>query len=168
MKRKNFDEKFLWWSLIINLIVVFTIICRKPPIKDWLLVYLFNALTNGIIDSFLSAYKIVKYPVRFFPKVFKTHILFDFLIYPTFTILYNQMTKNDKLFTIFYKLFYFTIPMFLVEFWAVKRTGLIKWNKGWKWYHTLMGVTLKSFSTRLFIGGVRKIEKKQEMRMFRD
>lgn len=165
MKGRKFDKNFLRVSLIINLIVLLPIIFRKPPIKDWLLVYLFNAVTNSIADNFLSAYKIVKYPVRFFPKVFKTHILFDFLIYPTFTILYNQATSKDRPFAIFYKLFFFTIPMFLVELWAVKKTGLIKWNKGWKWYHTLISVTIKSLTTRLLIGVVRGIARKQETKL---
>jgi hypothetical protein len=59
---------------------------------------------------------------------------------------------KDKPFASFYKLFYFTIPMFFVEFWAVRKTDLIKWNKGWKWYHTFISITIKSLCTRLFIG----------------
>ena len=162
MKRKKFDEKFLQWSLVINLLLVLPVICRKPPIKDGLLVYLYNAVTNGIIDSVLSTCKIVHYPVRFLPKIFKTHILFDFLLYPTMTVIFNQMTKKDKPFVIFNKLLLFTIPMLLVEWWAVRKTKLIEWKKGWKWYHTFISVTLKSLLTRLFIGAVRKIDKRQQ------
>jgi hypothetical protein len=165
MKGNKFDQNFLRISLIINLIMLLPMILRKPPIKDWLLVYLFNAVTNGLTDSFLSAYKIVKYPVRLFPKVFKTHVLFDYLIYPTFTILYNQITSKDKPFAIFYKLFFFTIPMFLVEFWAVRKTGLIKWNKGWQWYHTFISITVKSLMTRLFIGAVRLVAGMQKIQL---
>lgn len=162
MRGNKFDKNFLRWSLVLNLLLVLPIICRKPPIKDWLLVYLFNAVTNGILDSFLSAYNIIQYPVRFLPKVFKTHILFDFLVYPTFTIIYNQITRKDKPFAIFYKLLFFTIPMTLIELWAVRKTKLIKWKKEWKWYHSFIGFTVKSLITRLFIGVVRKVERKQK------
>jgi len=70
MKSKKFDKNFLRVNFIITLIVLIPIIFRKPPIKDWLLVYLYNAATNGIADKFLTTFKIVKYPVRFFPKYF--------------------------------------------------------------------------------------------------
>ncbi len=26
--------------------------------------------------------------------------------------------------------------MLLIELWADKKTSLIRWNKGWYWYHT--------------------------------
>ena len=37
---------------------------RKPPIKDWLLAYAFNALTNGIIDKFIVSHGLLRYPTR--------------------------------------------------------------------------------------------------------
>nr|WP_208379619.1 CBO0543 family protein [Alkalibacillus almallahensis] len=141
---------------------------RKPPIKNWLLVYLFNAVTNTIIDNFLVSHKILRYPVRFFPKVFKTHILFDFLMYPTFDILYNQITEKDKLFSIVYKLIYFVVPMLFIEIWAVKKTNLIEWKKWWKWYHTFLGYIFKSLVTRSVLGLANKIENKQKSRMMAD
>jgi len=69
---------------------------------------------------------------------------------------------KDKPFAIFYKLFLFTIPMFAVEYWAVRKTRLIKWDRGWKWYHTIISITIKSLITRLFIGVVRRITSKQK------
>lgn len=157
----KFEKRFLRIVLVLNLILLFPIIMRKPPIKDWVLVYLFNAVTNNSIDNYLTERGTVKYPVRFLPKRFKTHILFDFLIYPTLTILYNQITMKDKLLTVIFKTFYFTIPMFFIEYWAVRKTDLIKWNKGWKWYHSFISITLKSLITRLVIGLIRFIDERQ-------
>ena len=162
MRKKNFDGNFLRIILIVNLLGIIPLILRKPSIKDWLLVYIYNAATNGIVDKILTTYKVVEYPSRFFPKLFRTHILFDYLIYPTFTVLYNQMTIKDKPFAIIYKLILITFPAFLVELWAVKKTNLIKWNRGWKWYHTFGGVVIKSLMTRSFIGAVRKFDDKQQ------
>lgn len=157
MKGKQFDKLFLIIVFISNIAVLIPVIMRKPPIKDWIIVYFFNAATNFIADSYLSAHKIVRYPVRFLPKVFKTHILFDFFIYPTFSIIYNQMTIKDKPFAIFYKLVLFTFPMFIIEFWAERRTNLIEWGRGWRWYHTVISVIVKSLMTRSFIGLIRRI-----------
>lgn len=162
MKGNKFDKTFLRIVFLINLIVLIPIIMRKPSIKDWVLVYLFNAVTNSFIDNYLTERGTVKYPVRFLPKRFNTHILFDYLIYPTLTILYNQITIKDKPFVIIFKTLYFTIPMFFIEFWAVRKTGLIKWNKGWKWYHSFFSVTLKSLITRLFVEIIRVIDRSQK------
>ncbi|WP_246880066.1 CBO0543 family protein [Bacillus suaedae] len=139
---------------------------RKPPIKDWLLVYFFNAISNGFIDQIIAKQKIVKYPVRLLPKLFKKHIVFDYLVYPTITIFYNQVTSKDKPITIFYKLLFFSIPMLFVELWAAKKTDLVDWKKGWAWYHTLISITIKSSVTRLFIGLVRAIDKKQMINQY--
>ncbi|OEH85340.1 hypothetical protein BHU72_04400 [Desulfuribacillus stibiiarsenatis] len=157
------DKLFLRATTVLTLLSLMILLFRKPPMKDWVIVYLFNAVTNGIIDNFMTSYKILKYPVRFFPNVFKTHVLFDFLIYPTFTVLYNQVTEKDKPLAIFYKLLYFTVPMFFIEYWAVKKTNLIKWEKGWEWYHTFISVTIKSLVTRFVIGIIRKVDQKTPM-----
>jgi hypothetical protein len=161
MKRHKFENNFLRTLLILNIGILGPLLFRKPSIKDWLLVYLFNALTNGIIDNFLTSSNIVKYPVRLFQKTTKTHYLFDFLLYPTFTVLYNQMTWKDKPFAVLYKLLALIAPLSLVELWAEKRTNLIKWKKGWNWYTTFFGIIFKSLLTRFFMEIVRKISKNQ-------
>ncbi|MGN7485599.1 CBO0543 family protein [Priestia megaterium] len=161
MKGHRFEKQFLRSLFILNVGLLIPILFRRPPIKDWLLVYLFNASTNSIIDYFLTLHNIVTYPVRFLGKTTKIHVLFDLLLYPTFTVLYNQMTEKDKPLSIFYKLVALVIPLFFIEFWAVRRTDLIKWKKGWNWYHTFSGIILKSLVTRSLIAIIRKIEKHQ-------
>lgn len=160
MRRNNIQKKFLGITLIINLIILIPLLLRKPPIKDWVIVYLFNAVTNGIIDNVISKLKIVKYPVKLFSKIFDTHLLFDFFLYPTFTIIFNQMTEKDKIFPIIYKLILITIPPFFVELWAERKTDLIKWSRKWKWYHTFFSLILKSLMTRLMIALIRKADQK--------
>lgn len=157
MRKNTLQKRILTIVLLINTIILIPLILRKPPIKDWIIVYLFNAVTNIIIDTFLSTYKIVKYPVRLFPKIFKTHLLFDFFIYPTFTVFYNQITYKDKALKAFFKLIIITIPPFLIEVLAVKKTEFIVWSEKWKWYHTFFSIILKSSFTRLFIGIIRRL-----------
>ncbi|WP_332695080.1 CBO0543 family protein [Halalkalibacter lacteus] len=136
--------------------------------KDWILVYVYNAVTNGIIDKMIVKRNIVQYPVRLLPKLFNIHILFDFFVYPTITVMYNQITYKNKPLLIFYKLLYFTIPMLLLELWAEKKTDLIKWNKGWKWYHTLITITIKSSITRSVIGLVRYLRQRRKQKKERE
>ncbi|WBL16948.1 CBO0543 family protein [Sutcliffiella sp. NC1] len=156
-------DKYILRSLFVFGIGLLTFVLRKPPIKDWLLVYLWNAVTNGIIDKVIVSYKIVQYPTRQFPKLFKTNILFDYLLYPTMTIVYNQFTDKDRPSIIFLKLFYFTIPMLLIELWAERKTSLIEFKRSWKWYHSFISLNVKSLVTRLWIGWVRKVAEKQKI-----
>jgi hypothetical protein len=158
MRKNRIEKKLLLGILILNLGIILPIIYRKSPIKDWIIVYLFNAVTNGIIDNALIKYKIIRYPNRLFPKIFETHILFDFFLYPTFTILFNQMTAKDKPFAIIYKLFVFTIPVFLIEFLAEKKTNLVEWTKKWRWYHSFFSIIIKSLLTRLIIAQIRRLD----------
>jgi hypothetical protein len=161
MRKKKFEVNFLHVMLIIALGLLLFLF-RKPPIKDWLLAYLFNALTNGIIDNFIVAHDLIRYPTRLLKKQFRINVLFDFLLYPIISVMINQATYYDKGLKVLYKIVLFTIPMFFIELWAEKRTKLIEWKTGWMWYHTFTSVTLKSYLNRLLIGWIRKIEKKQE------
>jgi hypothetical protein len=162
MRKNKLEKKLLLCTLILNFGVLLPIIHRKSPIKDWIIVYLFNAVTNGIIDNALTKNNIIKYPNRLFPKIFDTHILFDFFLYPTFTILYNQMTAKDKTFAIIYKLFVITIPVFFIEFLAERKTNLVEWTKKWRWYHTFFSIIIKSLLTRLIIALIRRIDANKE------
>jgi hypothetical protein len=162
MRKNRIEKKLLLGILILNLGIILPIIYRKSPIKDWIIVYLFNAVTNGIIDNALTKNNIIKYPNRLFPKIFDTHILFDFFLYPTFTILYNQMTAKDKPFAIIYKLFVITIPVFLIEFLAERKTNLVDWTKKWRWYHTFFSIIIKSLLTRIVIAQIRRLDAKME------
>lgn len=159
MRGNKFEHKFLLGATGISLITLFcSLFFRKQSFKDWMVVYFYNGLTNGIIDNILGEHKIVKYPVHFFPKTFDTHLLFDYLIYPTFTVVYNQFTVKDRMSSIFLKLFLFITPAFFVELWAERKTNLIDWSKKWHWYHTYFGLIIKSLIARGFIALVRKID----------
>lgn len=162
MRKNRLEKRLLLYILILNFGFLLPIIQRKSPIKDWIIVYLFNAVTNGMIDNVLTKNKIIKYPNRLLPKIFKSHILFDFFLYPTFTVIYNQMTVNDKIFGIIYKLIVITIPVFLIEFLAERKTNLVEWTRKWRWYHTFFSIIIKSLATRFLIEVVRRIDAKMK------
>jgi len=134
----------------------------KPPRKDWMLAYLFNAASNLAIDKLVVKKQLIEYPVRFLPRIFKTHLLFDLFFYPTVTIIYNQMTYRDKPLNQLFKVFLLSIPLVLIEAWANANSKLIKWKNGWSWYHTFLGITIKSLITRGFVGFARYITSKEK------
>jgi hypothetical protein len=160
MKNK-FEKRFLRVLFILTLSAL-PFLFRKHPMKDSMLTFLLNGYTNGIVDRFVVNHKLIRYPVRYFRKEFKIHVLFDFLLYPTVSVIINQLTKNDKPLVVIYKILLFIFPMFFIELWAERKTNLIKWRRSWKWYHTLLTLTVKSVLNRLMIGAIRVLDEKVE------
>ncbi|MBM7553482.1 CBO0543 family protein [Thalassobacillus pellis] len=163
MKKNQFEKNFLK-CLFISGLLVMPFLFRRPPIKDWLIVYLLNAFTNGLIDKFVVHYGMVRYPVRAMKRVFDINILFDFLVYPLLAVWVNQFSKHDNLKMIAAKVMMFVLPMFFVEFWAEKKTNLVEWKKSWKWYYTLIGLSVKTLLNRMVISAVRRVDDAQNMK----
>jgi len=70
-----------------------------------------------------------------------------------------QNTKIHVPLAIFYKPLSLVIPLFLIEYWTEKKTSLVKWRRGWGWYHNLISVMFKTLVIRSIIGIARKISK---------
>lgn len=146
--RKETEKLFLRSLLFIS-VALWPQLFRKKPRQHWILLYCYNAITNVILDKILVERGKVRYPTRLLPNLFKIHILFDAILYPTATVIYNQWTKRDQIGAILSKLLVFSVPLTLIEIIADKYTGLIKWGNGWKWYHSFISVYMKSLTTRL-------------------
>lgn len=54
---------------------------RKPPIKDWLIVFLLKSYIASLLDNIVVKKGFIKYPVRTF-KLFDISVLFSYLIFP--------------------------------------------------------------------------------------
>ncbi|MFF2443550.1 CBO0543 family protein [Priestia megaterium] len=161
MKSKKLEIRFLKCITVIFLASL-PFVLKKTPIKDSLLVLFMNGYTNAIVDRFLVNRQILQYPIRFIPKEFKSNVLFDFLCLPTVSLWLYHITKNDNPFKIVYKVVLTISSLFLVELWAKKYTKLIKWQKGWKWYYSLISLNIRALFSRLIIALINIIEKKQE------
>ncbi|WP_420917033.1 CBO0543 family protein [Paenibacillus mucilaginosus] len=148
VEKKN-ELTFLHCLLLLSMLIL-PFLMRRPDKKDWLLAYVFNAVTNVLLDKITTKMKLITYPTRLLPKIFRIHILFDLVLYPIATVIYNQMSNKgkDNLLSIVSKVFFFSVPLTLFEIWDDRKTGLIKWSAWWKWYHTLFSVSLKSLITR--------------------
>ncbi|AXF57434.1 CBO0543 family protein [Salicibibacter kimchii] len=163
MKGNKVEKILLHGTMIFSVIILAILLRRKKTsIKDWILAYLINGFTNGIIDHVLTTHKkVLKYPVRYFPKLFKLNVAFDFLVYPTFTVFFNQWTDKDKPKAILFKLLTLTVPLNLLELLIEKKTNLVTWRKGWKWYYSFVAMTMKSLITKGFVVFVGKVSDKQ-------
>ncbi len=145
--RASIERGFLY-VLLFSTASVLPFLMKKPPRRDWIFAYFWNASTNVLLDKIAVKRGWIAYPTRLLPRLFSIHILFDLLLYPTATVLYNQMTRANSRVAVLGKVLLFAVPLTAIEAWADRHTGLIRWGKGWKWYHTLISVTLKSLWTR--------------------
>ncbi|WP_416148562.1 CBO0543 family protein [Salipaludibacillus sp. HK11] len=163
MRKKTLQNNTLRFWLVLSLIIL-SFSLKKRNKKEWLLIYLLNAVSNGFIDMIIVKNHIVKFPIRLLPKIFNINILFDFFVYPTITVVYNQMSYYDKPLTSLYKLLFVSIPMLLIEYWLEAKTDLIEWRRGWKWYHTYTSIVIKSLLERLLVGKIREVRSNDTLR----
>ncbi|WP_227521459.1 MULTISPECIES: CBO0543 family protein [Bacillus] len=157
MIKKSDSYYFLIIATIMGLVLLpFAIV--KRSFKDWIIVYLVSFIGNYFTDKYLVNKGFLKYPKKLFPK-YKIQLPFDFIFYPLMLLYYNQWTLNSRPVGIIAKIFPFVIPITIFETIAAKKTKLIKWKKGWTWYHSLISLTLKLLICRGIILIIRIINK---------
>ncbi len=150
----KFEKNTLRLLLIFGLLS-FLNLMRKPPVKDWMLIFLFKGYLSSILDKLVTKKGYISYPVKLF-KLFDISFIFDYLLYPIACVYYNQVTKSSNLLTIFMKSLYFSIPMTLVEHFFETRTSLIKFKKGWSSFTSFYTITITFLISRTFIAIIRK------------
>jgi uncharacterized membrane protein YjjB (DUF3815 family) len=133
---------------------------RKPPLKDWLLIFFMKSYLATILDTLLVKKGYLKYPVKL-GNNFNISVLFSYLLFPVSCIYYNQLTKNSSIWGIIFKCFLFSIPFSIVEFWIEKKTNLIKYKKSWTSIHSFVSISFTFLLLRFLIGIIRKYERKQ-------
>ncbi|WP_372459259.1 CBO0543 family protein [Alkalihalobacillus deserti] len=127
--KQTFEKNVLRFLLIFGLIACINI-TRKPPAKDWVIVFLFKGFLASILDKVIVRGGYIKYPVKL-AKCCDISFVFDYLIYPIICVYYNQVTKTSNYLGILIKTLCFSIPMGIIEHFLEKRTSLISFHKGW-------------------------------------
>lgn len=143
-------EKFILRGLLISGLAFLPFLFRKPPTKDWIIVFFLKGFLSGLIDHYVVVTDRVKYPVRFFSKLYNVHLLFDALLFPIVCVCYNQLTYHNKPLLTLIKAFWFSIPMTLIEWYLERKTNLITWKK-WSALHTFISETLMFWIVKFFM-----------------
>ena len=153
---QRFEKITLRFLLVFGL-VMFVNLIRKPPTKDWMLIFLFKGYIASVLDKLAVTKDRIVYPVNLF-KWFDISFIFDYLLFPVVCVYYNQVTKTSNIFGIIAKSFYFSIPMSLIEHYFETRTSLIKFKKGWNIYLSFLSLTITFIISRTYISLVRKAD----------
>ncbi|MFL6562680.1 MAG: CBO0543 family protein [Bacillus sp. (in: firmicutes)] len=157
--RHKFEKNILRLLFVFGIGTFFNLI-RKPPLKDWLIIFLMKSYIATILDNLLVKKGYLKYPVNLF-KTFDISVLFSYLIFPISCIYYNQITKNSSIIGIIIKCLLFSIPAAFAEGWLEKNTKLIKYKKSWTMLHSLASIASTFLIVRGLIVIIRRTAEKQ-------
>lgn len=156
---KKFEKNALRLLYILG-IGLFINLIRKPPIKDWLLVFLLKSFFASFLDNVLVKKGYLKYPVNLF-KTFDISVLFSYLLFPVSCIYYNQVTKKSSVPGIIFKGLLFSAPSAIAEYWIEKNTKLIKYKKSWTSIHSFISIFSSFLVVRSIMALVRKLAVRQ-------
>ncbi|MBT2727699.1 hypothetical protein J7E63_12210 [Bacillus sp. ISL-75] len=157
---RNQLEKNILRFLFVSGIGTFMNLIRKPPIKDWLIIFLMKSYIATILDNLLVKRGYLKYPVNL-SKSFDISVLFSYLIFPISCIYFNQVTRNSGVIGILAKCLLFTLPSTLVESWLEKNTKLIKYKKSWTSLHSFASIAATFLIVRILMSLISKTAEKQ-------
>ncbi|MCM3600403.1 hypothetical protein M3175_06645 [Robertmurraya korlensis] len=141
-------------------ILSFINLLRKPPLKDWLIIFLLKGYIASILDNLLVKKGYLQYPVNLF-KFFDISAVFSYLVFPVSCIYFNQVTKNSNIFGILFKCLLFSLPSTLFEHWLQKNTKLIKYKKSWSSFHSFFSIASTFLIVRFLMGIIRRVANKQ-------
>lgn len=152
------------------ILIIFTLfgICatafsfRKPPYKELVIVYLLKATISSFTDQMVVNRRYLSYPIRYFPKTFKTAILFDYLLFPWACVLYYQVTRNYGFKDWISKVILFIIPLSVTELIILKKTKLLKFKK-WNILMTVISEMVICILIRGFMGLLKRVDRDEVM-----
>jgi uncharacterized membrane protein len=155
---KKFERNFLLLLITIGIASFFNLI-RKPPIKEWLIVFLLKSYIASILDSLAVKKGYIEYPYKLI-KNFDISVIFSYLIYPITCVYFNQTTRNSKLKGILVQCLLFSIPSTIAEHWLEKNTKLVKYKKSWTTIHSFFSIASTFLIVRFLMIPIRKSAEK--------
>ncbi|MFD2923092.1 CBO0543 family protein [Halobacillus naozhouensis] len=118
---------------------LFILALRRPPQKDWLLIFFVTAYFGSFIGALVVEKNLISYPVTFLKPPFQSSVLFEFLLLPVLSMYYYQTSYHSNVFGFIWQAASYSSVMTIIEFFLERYTDLIEYHQ-WKWYFTLITV----------------------------
>ncbi|MBV7508753.1 hypothetical protein KW850_26415 [Bacillus sp. sid0103] len=151
-------EKKLLNLLTALCIVSLPFLFKGSKMRENLVIFFSKGVIATLLDAYVVGTKKVEYPVRPFPKIFKTNIIYDILFFPILSVIWVKLSYHDNLSKILLKSLIFSVPMSIAQWYFEKNTRLFKWKK-WTPFHTFGTVNFTLFLIRGFVGLLKKLDK---------
>jgi hypothetical protein len=157
---KQLERRVLKVLFILGIGSFFNLI-RKPPTKDWLIIFFLKSYISTFLDNLAVKKGYLKYPVNLF-KTFDVSVLFSYLIFPVCCVYFNQVTKNSSMKGILLKCLLFSAPSAIIEHFLERKTRLIKYKKSWTSMHSFGSIAITFLTVRFLMALIRKKDKEQQ------
>jgi hypothetical protein len=151
-------EKKLLNALLAVCIVSLPFLFKGSKMRENLVIFFSKGVLSTLIDAYVVGKKRVEYPVRPFPKIFKTNIIYDLLFFPLLSVIWVKQSYNDNVGKILLKSLTWSIPMSIGQWYFEKNTKLFKWKK-WSPFHTFGSVSFTLLTIRGFVALLRGLDK---------
>jgi hypothetical protein len=150
-------EKIILWSLLIIGIALLFFSLRKPPIKDWILIFLLTSFFSVFLGVLVVEEKMLEYPISFLSKYFSSSLLYEYLLLPVVCIYFYQATYYSRYPSIILKCALYTSVLTIIEVLLERYTDLIEYHT-WTWIHTFISI----FFLMMFIRILMQLINRQE------
>ncbi|MGM0776093.1 MAG: CBO0543 family protein [Bacillota bacterium] len=131
---------------------------KGKKMRETLVIFFSKGVLATLVDAYVVGTKRVEYPVRPFPRIFKTNVIYDILFFPLLSVIWVKISYNDNLRGIFLKSLIFSVPMSIAQWYFEKNTRLFKWRK-WSIFHTFGSVNFTLFTIRGFVGFIKQLDR---------
>jgi len=150
-------EKKLLNLLTALCLVSLPFLFKGSKMRENLVIFFSKGVLASLIDAYVVGTKRLEYPVRPFPNIFKTNIIYTILFFPILSVVWVKMSYNDKFSKILLKSLLFSVPMSIGQWYMERNSKLFKWKK-WTAFHTFGSVNFTLFTIRGFVGLLKKLD----------
>ncbi len=153
----SLEYVILSFSCIILLLLLLFYVPKNKVREAWV-IFLFKQVMTWILGLVIVEYRLLSYPVRFFPYSTKTSFTFEYFAYPAICVFFNLYYPVQKnFFKIIIHYFTYSSAITLFEVILEKYTQIIKYT-GWAWYWTWLSILITSYITRKYYKWFFRIE----------
>ncbi|MFP3125602.1 hypothetical protein OH784_23240 [Ectobacillus funiculus] len=158
-------EKIILWSLLIIGIVLLFFSLRKPPIKNWILIFLLTSFFSMFLGVLVVEEKMLEYPIRFLSHYFTSSILYEHLLFPVVCIYFYQTTYHSRYINMVIQCLLYTSALTSIEIIFERYTELIKYYT-WTWVYTFISTFFLMMFVRILMQLINKKEKISESKEY--
>jgi hypothetical protein len=123
-------------------IVLWAIFVPKRKLRDAIISHLFMQIPNWLLGLTVVELGLIKYPVRFLAIAMRSSFTFEFMAFPTVSVIYNIYYPVDR--SVWIRLLYiaaFPCTLTVGEIILVNYTQLIEYVH-WTWYISWISIAL--------------------------
>ena len=151
-------ERIILWSLLIIGITLLFSSLRKPPIKNWILIFSLSSCFSTFFGVLVVEEKMLEYPVRFLSNYFSSSLLYEYLLFPVVCIYFYQTTYRSIYLNIVLQCILYTTVLTIIEFFFERYTELIKYHT-WTWIYTFISTFLLMMFIRFLMQLISRKER---------